>query len=245
MHFSTQIRHLSRYKVRILDLVTVNKNMQNKMRSDVIGAGFIGFFMAILFLVIEYSTLTVIRPDEPPPIYYWLSLIIFPAGSSLGMFLVNDIRKKVSAKFSLIYEFYKFTLVGGMNIFIDTTIYNGLIVVNGLMLGNEVLAFKGIAFIVAVINSYFWNKKWTFSETNRGSVGQFSKFLVVSIIGLAISLGSIQIIITTISSIDNIHPLTSANIGQATAVVLSAAWNFIGYRYLIFKNARANKKFPE
>jgi putative flippase GtrA len=51
---------------------------------------------------------------------------------------------------------------------------------------NKYLA-NTIGFICAVCSNYFFNRLWTFESTDNHIVLQFSKFLVVALIGLGIN----------------------------------------------------------
>ena len=68
-------------------------------KSNIIGSLIIGFAIAILFLVLAYTTITVIRPDEAPPLYYLTALIIFPLLTGVGMFLMGDLKAKIGGLF--------------------------------------------------------------------------------------------------------------------------------------------------
>ena len=220
---------------------------KNSTKKDIIGAGIVGLLLAVFFLIIAYTTITVVSPDNRPQPYYWLSLVIFPVASMAALFVMNDLKRKFGRKAQVLYQFYKFVLIGGLNTLIDTSIYNAFISATGKTQGDEILLFKGVAFSVAVVNSYFWNKFWTF-ERVKGNGGEFLQFLIISLGGLGISLGTVHIIVNIL------HPpagmgltflesqLVWANVGQLAAVCFSTIWNFIGYKYIVFSKNSSKQK---
>ena len=60
---------------------------------------------------------------------------------------------------------------------------------SGLSAGAGYSGFKGISFIAAVVNSYFWNKYWVFASTGKNKKGEFLKFFIISAIGFGINVG--------------------------------------------------------
>jgi len=47
----------------------------------------------------------------------------------------------------------------------------------------------GIAFIFAVSNNFFWNKRWTFHDKSHKYKEQYGKYIAVSLMSLVIGLG--------------------------------------------------------
>ena len=209
----------------------------NIIKSDIIGSFVIGFFSAVFFIALSYATISVLRPDENPPAYYWFALIIFPTLSAIGIVIINDLKNRLRGKFALGYQFYKFVLVGGLNTLLDLSILNGLIVLTGIAIGWEFSVFKGVSFAVAVINSYFWNKFWTFGKKKGGGLGEFSQFIAVSLVGLGINVGAASLLVNVIGPQGGMSPQLWANVGAVAAIVFTTAWNFIGYKFFVFKKA--------
>lgn len=205
------------------------------MKSDIIGSFVIGFLIAVLFVVLSYTTITVIKPDESPPPYYWSALVIFPLLSAIGMFLAGDLRRRIGKIFMLAYQFYKFVLVGALNTLLDLSVLNGLIVITGVAAGIEFSIFKGASFALAVINSYFWNKFWTFRKRKGGGVTEFSQFLAVSVVGLGVNVGVASLFVNVLGPQGGISPQLWANVGAVAAIAFSTLWNFVGYKLIVFK----------
>ena len=132
-------------------------------------------------------------------------------------------------------QFSKFVVVGILNTCIDFAILNLLFCIFE-PIHNTVLflIFKSISFIIAVINSYYLNKKWTFNTTDK-DVKRFIHFLIVSIIGLVINTFIATFIFHTylISHPAQIHLAT--NIGALVGAATVFIWNFLMYKFFIFE----------
>jgi len=89
--------------------------------------------------------------------------------------------------------------------------------------------------LAALVNSYFWNKFWTFRKKEGGGVGEFCQFLLVSVVGFGINVGTATLVINVINPVGNFSPEQWANVGFLAATFLSLTWNFIGYKFWVFK----------
>jgi putative flippase GtrA len=129
----------------------------------------------------------------------------------------------------------KFAAVGGLNTLLDLGVLNVLILISGVAAGYWYPVFKGISFVVANINSYFWNKHWTFGVSDSANIKEFSQFLIVSIVGFGINVSIASLVVNIIGAPENISLERWANIGALSATIISLVWNFIGYKFFVFK----------
>lgn len=194
-------------------------------KTDVIISVVIGFLIGVFFFIIIKN----IGIEIP---YTWLLLIVFPPLALLGMFVVSFLGRK----FLIIYQAGKFMLVGALNTFIDLGILNILIWFSGIVAGPWYSVFKGISFLVATTNSYFWNKHWTFRKRERVfAPGEFSKFLVVTTIGLSINVGIASVVVNIIGPQFGITEKMWATTGAFAATLISWIWNFLSSKFIVFK----------
>ncbi len=140
---------------------------------------------------------------------------------------------------NLFGQLAKFAVVGAMNTAVDFAVLNFLLWATGIYSGRWIILLNAIAFTAAVINSYIWNKFWTFraEETTQAGVvtKEFSQFLIVSLIGMGINSGIVYGITTFIPPILGIGPEFWANFAKLAATGASLVWNFIGYKFIVFK----------
>lgn len=201
---------------------------------DFLGSLIIG--EAIAWLLFIMARVNATEFPLPSDVIKSLSLavllaIFFPLLSSAGLFLAYVLAKKIS----IIYQAAKFILVGALNTFIDLGVLNALILFTGIVSGAGFGFFKGASFLVAVINSYLWNKYWTFKSKDSQATKEFSQFMFVSIIGLFINVGIATLVVNVIGPQGGVAPVTWANVGALVSVVISLVWNFLGYKFWVFK----------
>ena len=67
-------------------------------------------------------------------------------------------------------QFFKFGLVGVSNTVIAIIIYNGLLLINV----HFIIAYT-IAFLISVVNAYFWNNKYVFKSSTKKKRKTFTK----------------------------------------------------------------------
>ncbi len=120
-------------------------------------------------------------------------------------------------------QFVKFGIVGISSTIIDWGIYLLLTRLTAIFY----LDAKVISFLVSVINSYIWNRRWTFRSKDPAKFHQFSKFLAVAGIGLALNALIMYIVVSKL----NLHDI----IGLILASAIVMFWNFIINKYWTFK----------
>ena len=198
----------------------------------------IGELAAILMLAIGRN---ISLPDAVRQFMPWLPLV-FPlftlaamaAGAVLGRY------------FYIAYQLAKFALVGGLNFLIDLGILNLLIFTVGISSGFYAAVFKALAFLAAMTSSFIWNKFWTFGSLGTGEAGkQFMEFFIVSGIGLLVNVGSFAVLndffgarnplVLALTGQAGIDLKTWASVSAAGAAVVGLAWNFIGYKFIVFR----------
>lgn len=133
------------------------------------------------------------------------------------------------------YQLAKFGAVGVANFSIDLGILNWLTDVTQITSGWEFTLFKTISFVAAVVNSYFWNKFWSFENKNTKKLeSEFTQFLAVSLIGALINVGISHLMVNIIGS-GNLSPVLWINISAIVSSIAVLSWNFFGYKFFVFK----------
>lgn len=142
-------------------------------------------------------------------------------------------------RFPIIEQFIKFALIGAMNTLVDLGILNLLMYVTGYTSGIHYSLLKAISFTCAVIFSYNLNKRWTFNDlSDEDRAKKFTQFLAISIIGAVINVSVATLVVTYVRPMINISFLTPqlwGNIGALCGTAIGLIWNFIGYKFIVFK----------
>ena len=193
-------------------------------KKDSIASLSVGLLIAMLSLIISKNI-------GINFIYLLPSVALFPLLSFSGLFVSSLVLKKIP----VLFQAAKFLLVGALNTFVDLGVLNLLILLFSVEAGFLFSIFKGSSFAVAVINSYAWNKYWTFESAAGDKKKEFSKFLVVSIIGFILNVGIASLLVNILKAPEGIDPKVWANIAALFATIASMVWNFTGYKLMVFK----------
>lgn len=146
-----------------------------------------------------------------------------PDASGVARFLPRFLRRE-----HLFGQIVRFGVVGVINTFVDFAILNLLYHVVGWPL----LVSNTISVSVAIVNSFLWNRYWTFSTRRSGVWHQQAlAFLLVSLTGLLINDAGIWLLNTIWGG----SSVLAINLQKAGASIISLVWNFIGYRLLAFR----------
>ena len=204
-------------------------------KKDYFLVSIIGFLFGLLLLpVLKNIDFTLFELNFSNSVSVIIGFTIFAV-------IVLWIASLIGGKIPVVFQFAKFGAIGALNTLLDLGILNVLIFSSGIAFGYWYSIFKGSSFVVATINSYFWNKYWTFGVGGGVSIKEFSQFLVVSIIGFGINVGIASLVVNVIGPIGSISLERWANIGALSATIISLFWNFFGYKFIVFKP----KSYPQ
>jgi putative flippase GtrA len=198
-----------------------------------------GFFAGLAIGLLLLPILQTLKPS----LYASLHLVLVPILVVLTI-LGLVIASWIAQRFAAIWQIAKFVVVGGLNTLVDLGILTLLSAIAtppqtpwfGIF-GFSVLfysLYKAASFILANINSYYWNKYWTFNaNTSDRPTTEFTSFFAVSIIGFLINIsvasGIFHFVHLNITV--NQMGLLAAAVGSITGL----AWNFLGYKFFVFK----------
>lgn len=193
-------------------------------KKDAFLAPLVGFLVAILLLVVVRN-LELKLPFNK----YWL-LFVFPILSLIGLYALY----KISLVWRpFVFQFGKFFVVGGLNTFLDLGILNFLILITNVTEGYLFSIFKAVSFVITVVNSYFWNKLWTFNKRE----GSFILFFLVVTGSFLINVGIASFMVNVIGHPENISPKMWDNIAALSSLFIVLSWNFLGMKFIVFKKS--------
>lgn len=118
----------------------------------------------------------------------------------------------------------KFSLVGISNTFVDWAIYFAL--TRWLGLGTLPVLAKSFSYGAGIINSFFWNKRWTFRSTESGPLSVFL-FFIISLTALGVNAAVLHLGLNVFS------------IGEFLALIAATGftllWNFLMSKWVVFR----------
>ncbi len=118
-------------------------------------------------------------------------------------------------------EVVRFGFVGGINTLVDIGVFSLVVIIGVPRVPAQVAGY-----LAGTINSFFWNKHFTFRDKGHTNITKLVFFLAVN----AVSLGASSVGIFLL-------PLMGMPLWMAKGCVtfLSLAINFLGYRFFVFR----------
>lgn len=138
-------------------------------------------------------------------------------------------NEPVPAMSKPIQRLVKFSIVGLMNSGIDLSVFAVL-----SCFGAHYLIAQCVSFLCGVLNSYTFNRSWTFQRKGKADKGEFTKFLLLNIVVLLFTSWVLSLLYTEAGLSLPVSKLISAFAG--------AFINFAGSRLWVFRFTRENKE---
>jgi putative flippase GtrA len=142
-----------------------------------------------------------------------------------------------------IWQFVRFGLVGCVNTTIDLLVLNGLLWLwPGWGMARLLLA-NTIAYACGALNSFVFNRYWTFHRTGRPKVREGARFLLLTLVAIACN----DLILWLMSKIllpAHLNPTLWTNISKVTAIGGTMLVSYLGMRLWVFVQSSHEKNEP-
>ncbi len=128
-------------------------------------------------------------------------------------------------------RFLKFLVVGGVGFCVDTGTLSLLV----LCFSVDRVVAKGVAFALAVLNNFVWNRLWTYPEARSKSLlTQVSMFVAVSCVGLGIALAVFNFVDGL--ALQHVNEVIALYTAQAASVGVALFWNYAANRFITYSD---------
>ena len=200
-------------------------------KNDFIISYILGWIIATFIYVIRFSLYDEIPGNVVIFINKFVLFIIVPFLCTFAIYFAHKIGKN----WLTVRQFSKYALVGFSNLTIDFGVLNILIYLTDRDKGIYFTVFKAISVSFALINSYLWNRFWSFENRDVAKAGkQFIAFVSVALGGLLINVALASFIVNSIH-VDSVSSRIWANIGAIISGFAVIGWNFTGYKFVVFR----------
>jgi len=134
-------------------------------------------------------------------------------------------------------QLIKFGIVGASSTIVNFAVLNLM-----LAMHQNRYAAETVAFLVSVVNGYYWNKRWTFKAAPvKAAHTQFIQFLLVNLVAWGLDLLIIKLLSVPLER--SLHLSTAhwtmviaTNLAQLVATGVTVFWNFFANRLWTFKH---------
>jgi len=166
--------------------------------------------------------------------YAWHLFWLFPILSVVCLEVANQIGKKIT----FIDEAAKFFLVGAFSAVIDIKVYQFSAWMFGLFILISPLVSKSISFLAATVVKYGGNKLWVFEKNGKDGIKkEVIQFLTITLIGMIIDVAAFYCA-THFWQPATVPTEIWTESSIIIAALVAAIWNFLGYKYVVFKKSK-------
>lgn len=109
----------------------------------------------------------------------------------------------------------------------------------------HIVAYNGVALLLANANSYLWNTLWTFREKARGDWLQRVLFAGQAVVNVAINAGLFWVSISLILGYADLSSTVAGNLAKVLSTVVAFAVSFFILRHLVFSGKPLRKRTPD
>ncbi|HEX5974603.1 MAG TPA: GtrA family protein [Rubrobacteraceae bacterium] len=132
-------------------------------------------------------------------------------------------------------RFSKFTLVGLANAVVDIGTLNLFLWLAPTRDPSLLALYNGVALVLANLNSYFWNTRWTFrGRAQRRDPRQRLLFTLQAIFNICISNGLFFVLIRPVLIYTDIPAYLAGNVAKLISVAVASTVSFFLLRYVVF-----------
>jgi putative flippase GtrA len=132
-------------------------------------------------------------------------------------------------------RFSKFTLVGFANAVVDIGTLNLFLWLAPTRDPSLLALYNGVALVLANLNSYFWNTRWTFrGRAQRRDPRQRLLFTLQAIFNICISNGLFFVLIRPVLIYTDIPAYLAGNVAKLISVAVASTVSYFLLRYVVF-----------
>ena len=136
-------------------------------------------------------------------------------------------------------RFSKFTIVGFSNAVVDIGTLNLFLWLASTRDPSVLVLYNGVALLLANLNSYVWNTRWTFrSRAKRNDFRQRMLFALQVLVNITISNGLFWIMIRPVLIHTEVPAYLAGNVAKIISVVVASTIGFFFMRYVVFTRRR-------
>ena len=141
----------------------------------------------------------------------------------------------------MIWQFVRFGLVGCLNTTIDLLVLNGLLWLWPTQNIARLLLFNTLAYAFGALNSFVFNRYWTFQRTGRPNAREGARFLLVTLAAIVCN----DLILWLMSQVlhpAHLNPTLWTNSSKVVAIGGTILVSYLGMRLWVFVQSSHEKQ---
>ena len=135
-------------------------------------------------------------------------------------------------------RFSKFSLVGLSNAAVDIGMLNLFLWLQPTRETSLLVLYNGFALVLANVNSYIGNTRWTFRSRAEHSLRQRTLFCLQALLNIGISTGVFWALIHPLLVNTEVPAYLVGNVAKIISVVVASVISFFILRYVVFSRKR-------
>jgi putative flippase GtrA len=136
-------------------------------------------------------------------------------------------------------RFSKFTVVGLSNAVVDFGILNLFLWFASTRDPSVLALYNGVALVLANVNSYFWNTRWTFrGRAKRRDRRQRVLFTLQALFNICVSNGLFFLLVRPVLVYTEVPAYLAGNVAKLVSIAVASTLSFFLMRYLVFSRTR-------
>lgn len=143
-------------------------------------------------------------------------------------------------RLGLFWQFLRFCLVGGLNTFIDILIFNLIVWSFPTQDSGLLIIYNSVAYTVGALNSFCWNKLWTFRQRSSASSDQVTRFILVTSMGIICNDAFLWLATSILNSL-SLSSFIWINVAKISAIAGSVAVSYLGMRFSVFTKSEMDE----
>jgi len=143
----------------------------------------------------------------------------------------------------IVGQLIRFSLVGGLNTFIDVMAFNVLLWSFPTQEVLLLIFYNSLAYLLGAINRFYWTKLWTFEQRSSLTGNQAIRFALVTSLGIMCNDAFIWLATTILTSL-SLHEILWANVAKVSAIAGSVGVSYLGMRFSAFTRDDEQVEIP-
>lgn len=166
------------------------------------------------------------------PFLNWVLSIFLPILAVICIWICYEIGKK----YLFVFQLGKFILIGIFFALIDLGLLDVLMKIFGITKGVTYSVFVAVSFVVVTSIKYVGDKFWAFEKMEKEKMGtEFGTFFIITLVSGGIQTIVASLVVNVFGPQLGVSSFIWANIGKIAGIVVASTWNFVGYKFIVFK----------